>query len=127
MNRPLRVLLVEDENSVRELAATLLRGKGYRVVEAPTPADAIEFVRDTPDSIDLLLTDVLMPGMRGNELAKRVRELRPGVPVLYMSGYSDSTFLSPGALQGGVFLQKPFTVSQLMQAIEKSMQGVENH
>jgi PAS domain S-box-containing protein len=111
------VLLVEDEPTVRQLTAMLLRANGYRIIETGTPAEAIPLAREHRDSIRLLVTDVLMPGMRGNELAEHVRELCPGLPVLYMSGYSDSTFLRPGALKDAHFLQKPFTGVELIRVV----------
>ena len=117
------ILLVEDEPIVRQLAATVLRTHGYQVIEAGTPAEAIEIETKYRDSIDLLVTDVLMPGMRGNELVKRLGELRPELPVLYMSGYSDHTFLSSGALEGAHFLQKPFNAAQLVTAVGEALNG----
>jgi PAS domain S-box-containing protein len=117
------VLLVEDEPVVRQLAATLLRAKGYRIIEAGTPAEAIPLAQKHRDSIRLLVTDVLMPGMRGNELAERLRELSPGLPVLYMSGYSDSTFLQPGALKNAHFLQKPFLAGELIRIVDQALRN----
>lgn len=115
------ILLVEDEPVVRQLTASLLRSKGYRILEAATPAEAIPLAREHRDSIRLLVTDVLMPGMRGNELAEHLRELCPGLPVLYMSGYSDSTFLRPGVLENAHFLQKPFMPAELIRVVGEAL------
>jgi two-component system cell cycle sensor histidine kinase/response regulator CckA len=117
------LLLVEDEDIIRQLAAALLRAQGYRILEASTPAEALTIGGEYPDPIRLLVTDVLMPGMRGNELAERLRELRPGLAVLYMSGYLDSTFLSTAALEGAGFLQKPFMAADLVRAVSEVLQG----
>ncbi len=115
------LLLVEDEASVRQLVGTMLRNYGYRILEAATPAEAIALVSGSRDSIPLLLTDVLMPQMRGPELASRLRELRPDLRVVFMSGYSDSTFLDPDSLKNASYVQKPFTASQLLFNIENEL------
>jgi two-component system, cell cycle sensor histidine kinase and response regulator CckA len=117
------ILLVEDDPSVRQLAAALLRAEGYRILEATRPAEALAIVAKHGDPIGLLLTDVLMPGMRGNELAQRLREMLPGLRVLYFSGYSDSTFLNPGALKGAGFLQKPFRGFELLRAVRDALES----
>jgi len=117
------VVLVEDDRTVRQFAAALLIKQGYRVIEAGTPGDAIKLVGECREPILALVTDVLMAEMRGTELAKRLRESRPGLPVLYISGYSDRTFLSPRALEGAAYLQKPFTASELSQALRKMLAG----
>jgi len=114
-------VVVEDEQIIRQLAASLLTSQGYRILEASTPAEALKIGREYPEPIRLLLSDVLMPGMRGNELAELLREMRPGLAVLYMSGYSDSTFLSTGALKGAGFLQKPFMAPDLLRAVEEAL------
>jgi len=117
------VALVEDDVTVRQFTAALLAKQGYRVIEAGTPGDAIKLVGECREPILALVTDVLMPEMRGTELAKRLRDLRPGLPVLYISGYSDRTFLSPGALEGAAFLQKPFTAAELSNALRQLLAG----
>jgi len=112
------ILLVEDDPTVRKFAAVLLAHQGYRTLIAATPVEAIELVRRTEEPILALVTDVLMPEMRGPELAKQIQALRPGLPVIYMSGYSDRTYLSPDVRQGA-FLQKPFTSDELAEALQK--------
>jgi two-component system, cell cycle sensor histidine kinase and response regulator CckA len=108
------ILLVEDEAAVRDLVATALADRGYRLLTAADAEEAIEKERSHAGPIDLLITDVVMRGLRGPELACRIRERRPSIPVLFMSGYPDDALSAGGALQGGTsFLQKPFRVSTL--------------
>jgi two-component system, cell cycle sensor histidine kinase and response regulator CckA len=116
------VLLVEDEASVREIAARTLSEAGYRVLEAESGARALELLAGSGQRISLLLTDVVMPGMGGRELATRLAELRPDVPVLYTSGYTDGEILSRGLLDPGVaFLAKPFTATALVLAVRQRL------
>jgi CheY-like chemotaxis protein len=112
------VLLVEDEHSVRSLARTVLEKHGYRVIAAAQGEEALDHVRRYPGTIHLLVTDVVMPGMGGHQLAEHMRELRPDTRVLYISGYNDSTTAIEGVLQAGAaFLQKPFTPGRLARAV----------
>lgn len=116
------VLLVEDEAMVRELAARVLRRQGYTVVEAATGAEATRLV-DEPGRIDLLLTDVVMPGMSGRELAEQLRLASPGVKLLFMSGYTAAA-LPPGTLDPGIsLLPKPFTASELAHKVRSVLDG----
>jgi CheY-like chemotaxis protein len=108
------ILLVEDEAAVRELVATALADRGYRLLTAADAEEAIETERGHDGPIDLLITDVVMRGLRGPDLACRIRERRPGIPVLFMSGYPDDALSAGASLPGGTaFLQKPFRVSAL--------------
>ncbi len=108
------VLLVEDEDSVRQLARRILVDRGYQVLEAADAIQALEVARGHPEPIHLLLTDVVMPGLNGRELADRLRPQRPGMEVLYMSGYSDHAVLRDQTLNSGSnFLHKPFTPESL--------------
>ncbi|MBM4396749.1 MAG: response regulator [Deltaproteobacteria bacterium] len=112
------VLLVEDEHSVRSLARTVLEKHGYRVIAAAQGEEALDHVRRYQGTIHLLVTDVVMPGMGGHQLAEHMRELRPDARVLYISGYNDSTAAIEGVLQAGAaFLQKPFTPGRLARAV----------
>jgi CheY-like chemotaxis protein len=86
------VLLMEDEQSLRDLAIRILTRNGYQVLVAATPADALRQTSDPAQPVDLLLTDVVMPRMLGHEIAALIRAIRPGLPVLFMSGYAGSTF-----------------------------------
>ncbi len=110
------VLLVEDEPLVRNLATNGLALHGYRVLSAPTPADALRLAREHQGPIDLLVTDVVMPGMSGRQLAEEFKVLRPGAPIVFMSGYTDAA-LDPGAR----FLQKPFTPAALARVVRETL------
>jgi two-component system cell cycle sensor histidine kinase/response regulator CckA len=108
------VLLVEDEEVVRVLARKVLQKKGYRVLEATNGADALLICRKASERIHLLLTDVVMPGMNGHELATQVVSLRPGIQVLYMSGYAEDAIVHHGVLDEGIaFLEKPLSPAGL--------------
>lgn len=112
------VLLVEDEAMVRNLTTRILQRAGYRVLAASGPHEALGIVNNHPGPIHLLFTDVIMPGMQGNELAAKVVELRPSVKVLYMSGYTDDALLKQGVLgEGVVLLQKPFTMDRAARVV----------
>jgi CheY-like chemotaxis protein len=104
------ILLVEDEEAVRELASTVLRAHGYAIVEAASAEQAEELAGEHGGCIDLLLTDVVMPGMSGRELARRMTARMAKLRVLFMSGYTDNVFAQGGVLETGTsFLQKPFS------------------
>jgi len=108
------ILLVEDEDQVRKVALTILRQLGYHVLEAATPAEALSHCVGHKGRIDMLLTDVVMPRMSGREVADRVAILRPGLVVLYMSGYTDDAVLHHGVLDADMaFVQKPLTPALL--------------
>ena len=115
------MLLVEDDEDLRRLASEILQASGYTVVEAADPLEALT-VCDRPDlTIDLLLTDMVMPAMRGPELAARLAETRPGLTVLFMSGYTEES--GPPAQAGEparAFLQKPFTPHDLTRAVREA-------
>lgn len=114
------VLLVEDEPALRKLARDILTHSGYRVVEAANGGEALLVCERHPGDIALLITDLIMPGMSGRELADRLAPLRPGMRVLFMSGYTSHAVLANGALEGGVqFIQKPFTPSTLIDKVRQ--------
>ena len=111
------VLLVEDEAAVRELARRVLERRGYRVICASDPGEALRAAADA-GPIDALVSDVVMPVMSGRELARRLRELRPGLPTLLMSGYTaDEAIRTDVGAVGAAFLEKPFTPRQLLAAV----------
>jgi PAS domain S-box-containing protein len=116
------VLLVEDEDAVRGMARRALEGAGFQVLAAANGAEALALASDHPSIPGLLLTDLVMPGMNGRELARQVTQRWPGVPVLYMSGYSDEVALRQDL--DGTLLQKPFDIDTLVRqaraAIERS-------
>jgi CheY-like chemotaxis protein len=108
------ILLVEDEKGVRELAREYLHTCGYKVIEAEDGHTALELAAMHAGTIHLLMTDVVMPGISGRELAERVKTLRPGTKVLFMSGYTDQSVVRHGILEtDAVLLQKPFTMATL--------------
>jgi two-component system cell cycle sensor histidine kinase/response regulator CckA len=108
------VLLVEDEDSVRALAETVLKKLGYKVLVAASGKAALEIWQERRDSIDALLTDVIMPHMSGGELAHKLRAEKPHLKILFMSGYTDDMIASHGVLVGETqLIQKPFTAQDL--------------
>jgi len=108
------ILLVEDERAVRALTRRVLEGNGYTVLEAAGGVDAIERVEHHEGPIHLLLTDVVMPGMSGLAVFESISALRPGIKVLYLSGYTPNAIVHHGILGAGTpFLEKPFTPGTL--------------
>ncbi len=118
------VLLVEDETAVREMASRVLQEYGYGVIEASDGREALGLLERSDGRIRLLVTDVVMPGMDGRELARRAEALCPGLPVLYMSGYTDDEIVRRGLLEAGQpFLQKPFNPETLGGQVARMLQG----
>jgi PAS domain S-box-containing protein len=114
------ILLVEDEPNLRYLARQYLEKQGYDVIEAADGAMAMQIAVAREGEIHLLLTDVIMPGMNGRELASRISEIRPSTRVLYMSGYTENVIGHNGMLDTGVnFLQKPFNLTELSEKVRK--------
>ena len=112
------MLLVEDETVVRQLVAEILESSGYTVLQAADGPSALEVARRHRAHISLLVTDVVMPGMSGPEVAQSVTAMRPGTLVLYMSGYTDSAIGHHGVLEPGIaFLQKPFSTDDLTRKV----------
>jgi PAS domain S-box-containing protein len=118
------VLVVEDDEQVRALVRTVLRRSGYQVLEARTPAEAIGAVEEAGDTIDVLLTDIVMPQMSGHELVKLVRQRCPRIKPLLMSGYSENVVRDRGMLEPGVgFLSKPLTPESLTKRLREVIGG----
>jgi PAS domain S-box-containing protein len=116
-----RILLVEDDESVRRLVRRLLEGLGYRVFEAADPAEALRVVA-TADRLDLLLTDLVMPGGSGRALAEELARLTPGIGILFMSGYTDDEIVRRGSLpRSSAFLQKPFQLPTLATRVREAL------
>lgn len=118
------ILLVEDNEMVREMANDLLIGFGYTVYSSGHPEHALELAREIKGKIDLVITDVVMPGMNGQQLFERITAEHPEIDrVLYMSGYVDNVIFTGGELNGSVrFLPKPFTVEALMAKVEELLE-----
>jgi PAS domain S-box-containing protein len=117
-----KILLVEDDDSVRDLAREILEMNGYEVVNASNGVEALEVFDAEADSIDLMVTDLLMPQMGGRDLAKKIAPKNPDLRVLYLSGYTDSVVLQQGMLDpGSFFLQKPFTPADLAHKVREAL------
>lgn len=118
------ILLVEDEEEVRNLAAKVLSNYGYQVLKGSQGQEALSLAERHPEPIDLLLTDVVMPGMTGRELAERLKPVRPEMRVLYMSGYSGNTIARRGILDPGVaYIPKPFTDTALAAKVREVLKS----
>jgi two-component system cell cycle sensor histidine kinase/response regulator CckA len=118
------ILLAEDEDIVRALVRELLEARGYAVLEAAHPEEALELARAHAEPLDLLLTDVVMPGMSGQALAKQVAVLRPDLPVLYTSAYTNGRIADRLGADGEVnFIQKPFSAEELATKVRAVLDG----
>jgi two-component system, cell cycle sensor histidine kinase and response regulator CckA len=116
------VLLVEDAEALRLLVRELLENAGYTVLDADSPDKALSMVESVRDPIHLLLTDMVMPRMNGQELARRIAVLKPEARVVFMSGYSDQAMGDQSTLEpGALFLQKPFTMDALLKTIRRAL------
>jgi two-component system, cell cycle sensor histidine kinase and response regulator CckA len=117
------ILLVEDEDSVRKFLAMLLNGHGYTVVQARTGQEALDVFATHAGAIHLLLTDLIMPGgMNGREVAASLRERQPGLPVLFMSGYTQELLVRQGAIYPGMpLIQKPVRPKALAESVRRAM------
>ncbi|MFQ5816471.1 MAG: response regulator [Terriglobia bacterium] len=114
------VLVVEDQEPVRKVVQEFLESMGYNVLEARDGDEALRVCQQHPDPIRLMMTDVVMPGMSGYELAQRLAPLRPEMKVLYMSGYTRDVMAQDGVLDGSkAFLQKPFTRDDLVRTVRQ--------
>ncbi|HEX9085486.1 MAG TPA: response regulator, partial [Gemmatimonadaceae bacterium] len=114
------ILVVEDEEAVRGLTSRILEKQGYRVLSAQHGREAMEIATKEVGIIDLVLTDVVMPGMNGRGLVERLAGIRPRMKSLYMSGYTDDDIIRRGFIEPSKsFLQKPFTSESLLQTVRK--------
>jgi CheY-like chemotaxis protein len=112
------VLLVEDESALREITAELLRGEGYTVLEAADGPTAITQSAEYKKPIHVLVTDVVLPGLNGREVASRISAVRPQVKVVYISGYTAPSIVNQGLLDSSVvLLSKPFTRIALLRQL----------
>jgi CheY-like chemotaxis protein len=115
------ILLVEDEQAVRQLARVMLETAGYSVVVATSGQEADEAIERHGAAVDLLVTDVIMPGASGPVLHARLAAKQPGLRALFMSGYTDDAVTAHGLPEGAVFLQKPFTASGLRTKVREAL------
>lgn len=114
------ILVVDDNDMVREMLSDILTEAGYTIFAASTPAKALEIVENSPGQISLLLTDIVMPGMNGNELYEQISFIRPDLKVMYISGYASKVSVHGGFLEEGVnFLPKPFTSETLLERVQQ--------
>jgi two-component system cell cycle sensor histidine kinase/response regulator CckA len=122
------VLLVEDSPALRAVARTILESQSYVVLEAASASEALALVEHHDGRIDLLLTDVVMPGISGRVLAEQFATQRPDAKVLYMSGYTDDAIVRHGVLRAGVpYLQKPFGPDSLIRKVRAVLDGTPGH
>lgn len=113
------ILVVDDDDGVRRISRRMLERYGYQVLEAATGPEALDVAASHEGAIDLMVVDVLMPGMTGNQASHHLRDLRPGVPILCISGHPENEVVRYGiAGHGTAFLQKPFTYEQLAGAVQ---------
>ena len=121
-NRPPAILVAEDDDAVRVFVTAALQQAGYVVVAVANGQLAKETFVANPDQFDLVLTDVIMPQLLGTELAASVRQLRPGVPVLFMSAFPGGAGVAPEPLPTNEpLLEKPFTIATLLEAVRQAL------
>jgi CheY-like chemotaxis protein len=119
--KPAVILLVEDEAVVREITGRVLESAGYKVLECSGPHDALRLVGSHAERIDVLLTDVVMPGMNGIDLAERTCHIQPSMVIIFMSGYADTDILRKVTL--ATHIQKPFTVNCLLSKVADALKS----
>ena len=116
------ILLVDDEESVRSIVLKILRRAKYNVLAAENGEAALRIAESYPGNIDLLITDMFMPGLRGPDVAQKLAQTCPGLRVLFMSGYADQD-LRTGVPAGANFLNKPFSGADLAKTVEEVLKG----
>jgi len=118
------IILVDDEVTVRSVAARMLRRSGYRVIEAQDGSEAVGIAVEGVQRVDLLLTDLVMPGLHGTEVIARFREARPGVPVICMTGFAgDSPDVAGLGKSASVILSKPFSSEELLRSVGLALES----
>ncbi len=116
------ILLVEDESVVREVTRQVLERAGYRVLESGGPSEALRLAAEHRGRIGLLLSDVVMPGMNGVDLARHIQSIQPQLTTVFMSGYAESTVLQRAVGEcSSTYIQKPFTVDMLLAGIAEAL------
>jgi|SRR2546423_6486192 len=119
---PITILLVDDEQSVRAIVVKILRRANYNVIEAENGSAAVQIAKAHPGKIDVVLTDMYMPGLRGPEVVQAIAPTRPGLRALFMSGYADQDSRTAVPI-GANFLNKPFSGQELTAAVEAALRG----
>jgi two-component system, cell cycle sensor histidine kinase and response regulator CckA len=117
------ILLVEDEDVVRDLTRRVLERQGYTVLACEDGMEAVAVAELDDRRIDLLLTDVVMPGMRGYDVAKKVAGTRPEIKILYMSGYAEEALVGRPAFAGNALIEKPFAVDVLARRVRETLES----
>ena len=116
------ILVVEDEENILNLVVLTLKKRGYQVLSATVPEDALNLAATHSGNIDLLITDIVMPGMNGKELSEKLAVHQPRMKALFMSGYTAEIIARHGALEAGLhFLQKPFTIQNFLEKVRKTL------
>jgi two-component system cell cycle sensor histidine kinase/response regulator CckA len=115
------VLVVEDEDSLRKMVRMILESAGFTVLDASNGREGLDVCKAHPGPIDLLLSDVVMPELGGRDLAERAMRLRPGLKVVFMSGYHEDDFLMDTIRRGATFLRKPFSSMDLTRTVSASL------
>ena len=121
------VMLVEDEAPVRSFASRALKMRGYRVIEAESAEEAMELLNAETDPIDVLVSDVVMPGMDGPTFAEKAREMRPNLRVIFISGYAEDSFRRNLTSDDFLFLPKPFSLNDLTAKVKMAMSGTDDN
>jgi DNA-binding NtrC family response regulator len=121
-NDPVTILLVDDEQSVRAIVVKILRRAKYNVIEAENGETALQIAKTHPGKIDIVITDMFMPGLRGPEVVQALTPMRPGLRALFMSGYADQDSRT-SVPSGANFLSKPFSGQELTAAVEAVLKG----
>ncbi len=122
------ILVVEDDEAVRKMTRTFLTINGYEVLEARNAREAIQIVEKYGDAIDLLLTDVVMPGIKGRELVAQISQICEDLPVLYMSAYTEDAAVNNGILDPGTaFIEKPFGPDELAAKVRDLLESSARH
>lgn len=118
------ILIVEDEAEVLEVVSNTLKSAGYNVLEAQNGPMALQIAKDQPTAINMVLTDIIMPGMNGGEMVRQLKEFKPGIHALYMSGYTKYTVVGPGNLESvDSFIWKPFLPGDLLKKVREVLDG----
>lgn len=114
------ILLVEDDEQVRNFASAALKDFGYKVYSAENGKESINLINNQKIKVDLLFTDMIMPDMNGKELAKKIKEISPDIDVLFASGYVDNNVIESGELEKNInFLQKPYSINMLLKKVRE--------